>query len=66
MCAIAPPRVFPANKDAYLIRADTTLHRVAPLEADGLREVLTFSYARAANPRLADAHETLTALIGGT
>jgi hypothetical protein len=57
-------RCTPCAGQAYLIRADTTLHRVAPLERDDLREVLTFSYARAADPRMADAHETLDALIG--
>ena len=57
-------RFAPRAGQAYLIRADTTLHRVAPLEDDDLREVVTFSYARAAYAELAGAHETLEALIG--
>lgn len=50
---------------AYLLRADTTLHRVAPLAESGLREVLTFSYADADDARRDVTHETLEALLAG-
>jgi hypothetical protein len=59
-------RRFPQTGSAYLLRADTTLHRVAPLARDAVREVLTFSYTDAADARTDVTHETLHALLDDT
>jgi hypothetical protein len=56
-------RRAPAAGSAYLLRADTTLHRVAPLAANARREVLTFSYTDAEERRSNVTHETLEALL---
>ena len=43
----------------YFLRADTTMHRVAPLACDGRRDALCFRYARASDLERAVSHETL-------
>ena len=55
-------RFHPAAGSAYLLRANATLHRVAPLRVPAVREMLCFSYANAADARRAITHETLEAL----
>lgn len=55
----------PRQGVAYLLRADTTLHRVAPLRRVARREVLIFSYARPSDARRVVKHETLDALYLG-
>jgi hypothetical protein len=55
-------RFRPRSGSAYLLRADTTMHRVAPLRCDTVRDVLTFSYTDAGDDR-AVTHETLEALL---
>ena len=50
----------------YLLRADTTLHRVAPLLADGRRDALCFSYAATSELARTVSHETLDAILGAT
>jgi hypothetical protein len=50
---------------AYLLRAATTLHRVAPLRVDARRTMVCFSYASQADLGRPIAHETLEALLGG-
>jgi hypothetical protein len=56
-------RFRPRSGTAYLLRADTTMHRVAPLVRDTVRDVLTFSYADAGDERPSVTHETLDALL---
>jgi hypothetical protein len=48
-----------AAGSVYLLRADTTLHRVAPLLRDERRDALCFTYARAADLERDPSHETL-------
>lgn len=52
----------PPAGSAYLLRAHATLHRVAPLTAAAVRDVLCFSYANAADLQRAISHETVEAL----
>ncbi|HEY5350398.1 MAG TPA: hypothetical protein VIJ64_11710 [Candidatus Lustribacter sp.] len=47
----------------YLLRADTTLHRVAPLRRDVLRDALCFSYAAVSALQREVSHETLDAIL---
>jgi hypothetical protein len=60
-----PSRFAPASDSAYFLRADTTLHRVAPLLRDTVREVVTFSYTTPAEVTRAVTHETLDAILVG-
>lgn len=57
-------RLRPRSGSAYLLRADTTMHRVAPLSRDTLRDVLTFSYTDVDDDRGDITHETLEMLLG--
>jgi hypothetical protein len=58
-----PVRVHVAAGTVYLLRTDTTLHRVAPLRRDGRRDALCFSYAAAHESARAVSHETLDAIL---
>jgi hypothetical protein len=51
-------RHLPAGT-VYLLRSDTTLHRVAPLRCDAMRSVLCFSYATSADLQRSISHETV-------
>ena len=55
-------RFHPRSGSAYLLRAHATLHRVAPLRAAAVRDVLCFSYAGAADLTRTVTHETVEAL----
>jgi hypothetical protein len=55
-------RFHPPAGSAYLLRANATLHRVAPLRIPAVRDMLCFSYANAIDARRAITHETLEAL----
>lgn len=55
-------RFHPRGGTAYLLRANATMHRVAPLRDAGVRDVLCFSYAGAADLMRAVTHETVEAL----
>ena len=59
-----PVREHVASGSVYLLRADTTLHRVAPLERSTLRDAVCFSYAAARELSRAVSHETLDAILG--
>jgi hypothetical protein len=50
----------------YLLRADTTLHRVTPLRRDALRDALCFSYAAQRDLGRTVSHETLDAILDVT
>ncbi|MGH3435913.1 MAG: HalD/BesD family halogenase [Sciscionella sp.] len=53
-------RRHPAVGSVYLLRADTVMHRVAPLVRDGARRtVMVFSYATEADLRREISHETI-------
>jgi len=53
-------RRHPAPGSIYLFKADTSMHRVAPLVADGVQRVIVcFSYATAADLERAVTHETV-------
>ena len=47
----------------YLLRADTTLHRIAPLRRDARRDAVCFSYAAAHELTRDVSHETLEAIL---
>ena len=49
----------PDSGSAYLLRSDTCLHRVAPLNIDSKRMVVTFSYADTADLSKTASHETM-------
>jgi hypothetical protein len=59
-----PKRAHVPAGSVYLLRADTTLHRVAPLLCDARRDALCFSYAPAHDAERAVTHETLDAILG--
>jgi hypothetical protein len=46
----------------YLLRSDTTMHRVAPLRCDTSRSVLCFSYATSLDLKRRVSHETVDAI----
>lgn len=48
----------PASGEAYLLRSDTTLHRVAPLERDATRVAYAMAYAHADDLARPITHET--------
>jgi hypothetical protein len=58
-------RFHPRSGSAYLLRAHTNLHRVAPLRAAAQRDVLCFSYASRADLARTVTHETIDAIAGG-
>lgn len=49
--------------DIYLLRTDTTLHRVHPLESDARRTIINFAYAGARDYDKEIAHETMEDLF---
>jgi hypothetical protein len=51
-------RYLPA-RTVYLLRTDTTMHRVAPLRCDATRSVLCFSYATSLDLQRTISHETV-------
>jgi hypothetical protein len=59
------PAHVPAGT-VYLLRADTTLHRVTPLQRATLRDALCFSYAAQRELGRAVSHETLDAILGAS
>jgi hypothetical protein len=59
-----PVRRHVAAGTVYLLRADTTLHRVAPLTAGAMRDALCFSYAATSDLARTVSHETLDAILG--
>lgn len=58
-----PVREHVASGTVYLLRADTTLHRVTPLRRDGRRDAVCFSYAAAHDVARNVSHETLEAIL---
>jgi hypothetical protein len=58
-----PARVHVPSGTVYLLRTDTTLHRVAPLRCDARRDALCFSYAAVRDLGRAVTHETLEAIL---
>ena len=62
LCTNPVERFHPRAGTAYLLRANATLHRVAPLCRAAVRDVLCFSYANAADLERAVTHETVEAL----
>lgn len=57
-------RFHPRANTAYLLRTDTTLHRVTPLTRPAHREILCLSYAAPEDFARDITHETLEALAG--
>jgi hypothetical protein len=55
-------RFHPRTGTAYLLRANATLHRVAPLRVAAVRDMLCFSYAASSDLQRAISHETIEAL----
>ena len=62
LCANPVERFHPRGGTAYLLRANATMHRVAPLRDAAVRDVLCFSYASGADLARAVTHETVEAL----
>jgi len=58
-----PVRAHVASGTVYLLRTDTTLHRVTPLRRDAQRDALCFSYAAADDVARHVSHETLEAIL---
>jgi hypothetical protein len=58
-----PVRAHVAGGTVYLLRTDTTLHRVTPLRRDVRRDALCFSYAAACDVARNVSHETLEAIL---
>jgi hypothetical protein len=58
-----PVRAHVAGGTVYLLRTDTTLHRVTPLRRDVRRDALCFSYAAARDVARDVSHETLEAIL---
>jgi hypothetical protein len=58
-----PVRAHVASGTVYLLRADTTLHRVAPLRRAARRDAVCFSYAAAHELSREVSHETLEAIL---
>ena len=59
-----PGRAALASGSVYLLRADTTLHRITPLLCDGRRDAVCFSYALARDLGREVSHESLDAILG--
>ena len=51
-----------ARDDVYILRGDTSMHRVAPLKADAFRLVLNLAWASAEDLSRPISHETLDGL----
>jgi len=60
-----PVRAHIAAGTLYLLRTDTTLHRITPLERDVRRDALCFSYAAAADIHRPVTHESLETILTG-
>jgi hypothetical protein len=58
-----PVRAHVGSGSVYLLRTDTTLHRVTPLVRDTNRDALCFSYAAVRELSRAVTHETLDAIL---
>jgi hypothetical protein len=58
-----PVRVHIATGTVYLLRSDTTLHRVTPLHRNAKRDALCFSYAALRELARDPSHETLEAIL---
>jgi hypothetical protein len=65
LAAREPQRTRVAAGTVYLLRTDTTLHRITPLARDGRRDALCFSYASAADAGRTASHESLDAILAG-
>ena len=59
LAASEPERHAVSSGSVYLLRADTAMHRVAPLLCDGRRDALCFTYASASDLERSVSHETL-------
>ncbi|MET3135073.1 hypothetical protein AAKU55_005376 [Oxalobacteraceae bacterium GrIS 1.11] len=51
--------------DAYLIKTDTTMHRVYPIRSDARRTIINTTWANAQDLRIPKTHETNDILFGG-
>ncbi|MEM9492144.1 MAG: hypothetical protein AAGC55_23560, partial [Myxococcota bacterium] len=51
--------------DAYLIKTDTTMHRVYPIRGDSQRTIINTTWANAADLQQPKTHETNDLLFGG-
>ncbi len=60
-----PVRTHVASGTLYLLRTDTTLHRVTPLLRDVRRDALCFSYAATADIHRTVTHESLETILSG-
>lgn len=60
-----PVRAHIASGTLYLLRTDTTLHRVTPLQRNVRRDALCFSYAATADIHRAVTHESLETILTG-
>jgi hypothetical protein len=54
-----------AAGDAYLIKTDTTMHRVYPIRGDGRRMIVNTTFASGADLERPMTHETNDTLFGG-
>jgi hypothetical protein len=61
-----PVRAYIPSGTLYLLRTDTTLHRVTPLARDVRRDALCFSYAAGADIHRTVTHESLETILTGT
>ncbi|QPP08391.1 hypothetical protein G4Z16_20540 [Streptomyces bathyalis] len=52
--------------DAYLVKTNTTMHRVFPIRGDGRRTIVNMTLASTADLSMPLTHETNDALFGGT
>jgi len=52
--------------DAYIIKTDTTMHRVHPIRGDGQRTIVNMTLVNAADLSRPMTHETNDALFGGS
>ncbi len=60
-----PVRAHLASGTLYLLRTDTTLHRVTPLQRDVRRDALCFSYAATADIHRTVTHESIETILSG-
>jgi hypothetical protein len=63
LAAREPVRAHLPAGSVYLLRTDTTLHRVTPLLRDVRRDALVFSYAAVRDAGRTVTHETLDAIL---
>jgi hypothetical protein len=66
LAARRPVRRDVPSGSVYLLRADTTLHRVAPLLRATRRDAVCFSYAAERELGRSVSHETLDAILGAS